>query len=285
MALVLDDTQLQASEPKKTSSDLGRIGQLMVRRTQDWVKSTVGKLSVLLKKIISCTSAHQHWKVRLELVELDDHLLSRCSQSLGECVGLLLEALVGAVNDEDPRVRERCAFIDILCSKKIRLLDTKTFNETFLLSCRCEVALREVSQRNRSCGSSSAQTFTDVLSENLHSLATSLPRLMRTSDDQKKLFVLNVFLGYIKVLGPLVSVVLNSGAHLERISRALMQVRLATIVSDHTSSSSFIGVCVLSLNKNPLQIFAHSFMTDTSKELLNQSSQNNSTTCLRIIFH
>ncbi|KAG8002893.1 TELO2-interacting protein 1-like protein [Nibea albiflora] len=195
VALVLDDTQLQASEPEKTSSDLGRIGQLMVRRTQDWVKSTVGKLSVLLKKIISCTSAHQHWKVRLELVELDDHLLSQCSQSLGECVGLLLEALVGAVNDEDPRVRERC-----------------------------EVALREVSQRNQSCGSSSAQTFTDVLSENLHSLATSLPRLMRTSDDQKKLFVLNVFLGYIKVLGPLVSVVLNSGAHLERISRALMQV-------------------------------------------------------------
>ncbi|KAE8293138.1 TELO2-interacting protein 1-like protein SMG10 [Larimichthys crocea] len=195
VALVLDDTQLQASKPEKTSSDLGRIGQLMVRRTQDWVKSTVGKLSVLLKKIISCTSAHQHWKVRLELVELDDHLLSRCSQSLGECVGLLLEALVGAVNDEDPRVRERC-----------------------------EVALREVSQRNQSCGSSSAQTFTDVLSENLHSLATSLPRLMRTSDDQKKLFVLNVFLGYIKVLGPLVSVVLNSSAHLERISRALMQV-------------------------------------------------------------
>lgn len=47
---------------------------------------------------------------------------------------------------------------------------------------------------------------------------------MRTSDDQKKLFVLNVFLGYLKVLGPLVSVVLNSAAHLDRISKALMQV-------------------------------------------------------------
>lgn len=107
-----------------------------------------------------------------------------------------------------------------------------------LLSCRCEVTLREVSQRNQSCSisditsksSTSAQTFTDVLSENLHSLATSLPRLMRTSDDQKKLFVLNVFLGYLKVLGPLVSVVLNSAVHLERISKALMQVMLATIL-------------------------------------------------------
>ncbi|XP_076596160.1 TELO2-interacting protein 1 homolog [Chaetodon auriga] len=194
VGLVMEDAQLQTSEPWKTpSADLGRIGQLVVRRTQDWVKSTVEKLSVLLKKIISCTSAHQHWRVRLEMVELDDHLLARCSQTLGECVGLLLEALVGAVNDEEPRIRKRC-----------------------------EVALRGVSQRNQS--SSSAQTFTDVLSENLHSLATSMPRLMRTSDDQKKLFVLNVFLGYLKVLGPHVSVVLNSAAHLERISKALMQV-------------------------------------------------------------
>ncbi|XP_060912827.1 TELO2-interacting protein 1 homolog [Labrus mixtus] len=201
VGLVLDDAQLQDAESNKTpSTELGRIGQLVVHRTKDWVKNTAVKLCVLLKKIIACTSAHQHWRVRLEMVELDDHLLDRCSQSLKQCVGPLLEALVGAVNDEEPRVRERC-----------------------------EVTLRAVSQRNQSCSSrgdksSTAQTFTDVLSENLHSLATSLPRLMRTSDDQKKLFVLNVFLGYIKLLGPLVSVVLNSAAHLERISKALMQV-------------------------------------------------------------
>nr|XP_046252563.1 TELO2-interacting protein 1 homolog isoform X2 [Scatophagus argus] len=205
VGLVMEDAQLQTSESCKTPSpDLGRIGQLVVQRTQDWVKSTAGKLSVLLKKIISCISAHQHWRVRLEMVELGDHLLARCSQSLGECVGPLLEALVGAVNDEEPRVRKRC-----------------------------EVALRDVSRRNQSSSnssdmtsesSSSTKTFTDVLSENLHSLATSLPRLMRTSDDQKKLFVLNVFLGYLKILGPLVSVVLNSAVHLERISKALMQV-------------------------------------------------------------
>uniref|UniRef100_A0A673BAE2 TELO2 interacting protein 1 n=1 Tax=Sphaeramia orbicularis TaxID=375764 RepID=A0A673BAE2_9TELE len=155
---------------------LGRIGQLVIHRTKEWVQSTAGKLCVLLKKIISCSLAHQHWRVRMGMVELSDHLLATCSQSLGECVGPLLEALVGAVNDEEPRVRQ------------------------------------------------SAQTFTSILSENLHTLATSLPRLMRTSEDQKKLYVLNVFLGYLKILGPLVSVVLNSAAHLERISKALMQV-------------------------------------------------------------
>ncbi len=47
---------------------------------------------------------------------------------------------------------------------------------------------------------------------------------MRTSDDQRKLFVLNVFLGYLKILGPRVDAVLTSAVHLERISKALMQV-------------------------------------------------------------
>lgn len=122
----MEDAQLQASKPNTTPSpDLGRIGQLVVHRTQDWVKATVGKLTVLLKKIISCTTAHQHWRVRLEMVELGDHLLARCSQSLGECVGLLMEALVGAVNDEEPRVRKRCDVILIL-NKNLITFDTRS---------------------------------------------------------------------------------------------------------------------------------------------------------------
>jgi len=108
VGLVMEDAQIQPGEPGKTpSADLGRIAQLTVRRTQAWVESTAGRLFVLLRKIISCTSSHQHWRVRLEMVELGDHLLARCSKSLGECVGPLLEALVGAVNDEEPRVRKR----------------------------------------------------------------------------------------------------------------------------------------------------------------------------------
>lgn len=202
VCLVMEDSQLQSPVPGKTPGlELGRIAQLLVQRTEEWVKSTAARLLVLLKKIISCTSAHQHWRVRLALVELADLLLERCAQSLADCVGPLLEALVGAVNDDEPRVRDRC-----------------------------ELVLRGVSQRNQQASGGDersrniSKTFTDVLSENLHSLCTSLPRLMRTSDDQKKLFVLSVFLGYIKLLGPLVSVVLSSAAHLERISKALMQV-------------------------------------------------------------
>lgn len=121
VGLVMEDDQLEASKAHAPPrQDLGRIGSLLVRRTEEWRKATAGKLSVLLKKIISCMSAHQHWKVRLEMVVLSDHLLARCSQSLGECVGLLLEALVGAINDEEPQVRKRCSVAFLTRTLKIK---------------------------------------------------------------------------------------------------------------------------------------------------------------------
>ncbi|KAK2886169.1 hypothetical protein Q8A67_017006 [Cirrhinus molitorella] len=185
--LVMADEQLQKTDSDEAAGDLGRVADLVVKRTPSWQKATSQRLAMVLQKIISCTSGHPHWRVRLELVNLSYFLLSQCSQSVGECVGPLLEALVGAVNDEEPEVKDRCS-----------------------------AALDEVAQKG--------QDFTDILSENLHSLVSSLPRVMRTSDDQRKLFVLNVFLGYLKILGPKVDAVLTSAVHLERISKALMQV-------------------------------------------------------------
>uniref|UniRef100_A0A8C1HUF6 TELO2-interacting protein 1 homolog n=1 Tax=Cyprinus carpio carpio TaxID=630221 RepID=A0A8C1HUF6_CYPCA len=192
VGLVMADEQLQKTDNDVAAGDLGRVGELVVKRTPSWCKATSQRLALVLQKIISCTSSHPHWRVRLELVNLSHFLLSQCSQSVGECVGPLLEALVGAINDEEPDVKRRC-----------------------------NAALDEVAQKGQTNG---GQDFTDVLSENLHSLASSLPRLMRTSDDQHKLFVLNVFLGYLKILGPKVDAVLTSAVHLERISKALMQV-------------------------------------------------------------
>lgn len=191
VGLVMADDQLQNAK-NVDLPELGRIGDLVVKRTPSWSKATCKRLALTLQKIISCTSAHQHWRVRLELVKLSDYLLTHCSQSLAECSGHLLESLVGAVNDEEPRVKDRCS-----------------------------AALDEVARRNQANG---GQALKDILSENLHCLASSLPRLMRTTDDKRKLFVLNVFLGYLKVLGPQVDLVLTSAAHLQRISKALMQV-------------------------------------------------------------
>ncbi|XP_027277054.1 TELO2-interacting protein 1 homolog [Cricetulus griseus] len=169
-----------------------RVAALMIHRETDWVKSTGDKLTILIKKIIECVSVHPHWKARLEVVELVEVLLLKCSQSLVECTGSLLKVLVGLVNDESPEVRAQC-----------------------------NTVLRRFAEQKVVVGS---RALADILSESLHALATSLPRLMNTQDDQGKFSTLSLLLGYLKLLGPKVHVILNSVAHVQRLSRALVQV-------------------------------------------------------------
>lgn len=169
-----------------------RVAQLMIHREAGWVKSTGDKLQILIKKIMDCVSVHPHWKARLELVEFVEVLLMKCTQSLVESTGPLLKVLVGLVNDESPEVQAQCSTV-----------------------------LRCLADQKVVVGS---RALADILSESLHSLATSLPRLMNTQDDQGKFSTLSLLLGYLKLLGPKVHVILNSVAHMQRLSRALVQV-------------------------------------------------------------
>ncbi|XP_006030541.2 TELO2-interacting protein 1 homolog [Alligator sinensis] len=194
VGFIMADEQLRKIPEKKEKPGVeqSRIADLMVHRGPDWVQSTADKLSLLIHKIVESSSVHQHWKVRLELVELAHHLMLKSSQSLVASVGQLLKALVGLVNDDSPKVQSRSS--EVLRS----------------------IAERKVITENRA--------LADVLSENLHSLATALPRLMTSQDDQGKLSTLNILLGSLKLLGSKMNIVLNSTAHLHRLSKALMQV-------------------------------------------------------------
>ncbi|NXO00447.1 TTI1 protein, partial [Rhinopomastus cyanomelas] len=194
IGLVMADTQL-ARVPKnkvKLPVEQSRLSELIVYRGHEWSKSTAQKLALLLHKIVEFSSVHPHWKVRLELVKLVQHLLSTCSQSLVDSFSQLLKALVGLVNDENSEVRSRCK--EVLQG----------------------VAEQGVVAQSRA--------LADILSENLHSLATALPRLMNSQDDTGKVSTLSLLLGYLKLLGPKINVVLNSVSHLHRLSKALMQV-------------------------------------------------------------
>ncbi|XP_045384558.1 TELO2-interacting protein 1 homolog isoform X1 [Lemur catta] len=193
VSFIMADEQLKRiSKVQEKPAVEHRVAELMVHREADWVKNTGDKLTILIKKIIECVSVHPHWKVRLELVGLVEDLLLRCSQSLVESAGPLLKALVGLVNDESPEVQAQC-------NKVLR-----------------HFADQQVVVGNKA--------FADILSESLHSLATSLPRLMNSEDDQGKFSTLSLLLGYLKLLGPKVNFVLNSVAHLQRLSKALIQV-------------------------------------------------------------
>ncbi|XP_010071675.1 PREDICTED: TELO2-interacting protein 1 homolog, partial [Pterocles gutturalis] len=194
VGLVMADEQL-ARIPKnreKLPVDQSRISELMVHRGPDWSKSTAEKLCLLLHKIVEFSSVHPHWKVRLELVELVHHLLRNCSRSLVDSFGHLLKALVGLVSDENSEVQSRCQ--EVLQG----------------------IAEQRIVAQSRA--------LADVLSENLHSLATALPRLMNSQDDTGKVSTLSLLLGYLKLLGPKINIVLNSVSHLHRLSKALMQV-------------------------------------------------------------
>uniref|UniRef100_A0A8C3J850 TELO2-interacting protein 1 homolog n=1 Tax=Calidris pygmaea TaxID=425635 RepID=A0A8C3J850_9CHAR len=197
VGLVMADAQL-ARIPKipknkeKLPVEQSRISELMVHRGPDWTKSTAEKLSLLLHKMVEFSSVHPHWKVRLELVELVNHLLRNCSRSLVDSFSHLLKALVGLVNDENSEIQSRC-------------------NEVLQ-----GIAEQGIVAQNRA--------LADVLSENLHSLSTALPRLMNSQDDMGKVATLSLLLGYLKLLGPKINTVLNSVSHLHRLSKALIQV-------------------------------------------------------------
>ncbi|NXX14830.1 TTI1 protein, partial [Podargus strigoides] len=194
VGLVMADVQL-ARIPKhkeKLPVEQSRISELMVHRGPEWSKSTAEKLCLLLQKMVEFSSVHPHWKVRLELVELVHHLLRNCSQSLVDSFSHLLKALVGLVSDENSEVQSRC-------------------NEVLQ-----GIAEQGIVAQSRA--------LADVLSENLHSLATALPRLMNSQDDTGKVSTLSLLLGYLKLLGPKINIVLNSISHLHRLSKALMQV-------------------------------------------------------------
>ncbi|NXD29663.1 TTI1 protein, partial [Spelaeornis formosus] len=194
VGLVMADKQL-ARIPKskeKLPVEHSRISELLIHRGPDWTKSTAGKLSLLLHKVVESSSVHPHWKVRLELVELVQHLLRNCSQSLVDSFSHLLKALVGLVNDENSEVQSRC-------NKVLQ-----------------GIAEQRIVAQNRA--------LADVLSENLHSLATALPRLMNSQDDMGKISTLSLLLGYLKLLGPRINIVLTSVSHLQRLCKALVQV-------------------------------------------------------------
>ncbi|XP_077729252.1 TELO2-interacting protein 1 homolog isoform X2 [Canis aureus] len=246
VSFIMADEQLERiSKVQPKPAVEHRVAELMVHREAKWVKNTSDKLTILIKKIIECVSGHPHWKVRLALIELVEALLLKCSQSLVGSAGPLLKALVGLVNDESPEVQAQC-------SKVLR-----------------HFADQKVVVGNRA--------FADILSENLHSLATSLPRLMSSQDDQGKFSTLSLLLGYLKLLGPRVNFVLNSVTHLQRLSKALIQVLELDVtdikvVEERCWNSGSLGASETAATqpRSPMQRRYFRFFTDERLFLLLQ---------------
>ncbi|XP_071805333.1 TELO2-interacting protein 1 homolog [Asterias amurensis] len=171
---------------------------LLIKRTQDWVESTAKKLDILIGQIVTL-STNPNWKIRTALVTFSEELLFSCKRSLSPSIPKLLEVLVSLVGDEYNEVASH--------SKRI----LSRFSEAHMRGTDGEEG-------------EDARPLVELLEDNLHSLMTSLPRIMRTSDDTCKLSTLNLVIGYLKLLGPRISSLLNSISHLRRLSLALIQI-------------------------------------------------------------
>ncbi|XP_073462640.1 TELO2-interacting protein 1 homolog [Aquarana catesbeiana] len=191
VSLVMSDESLaQVPEEKPHYPGLSiRVAELLVHRERYWVKNSASRLLIHLEKIAERCTADPHWKVRMALVDLAHVLIGSCWNSLEDATGSLLRILVGHINDDRPEIKEK--------SSK---------------------ALLEVGKDGQA-----SRTLGEVLSENLHSLAVTLPRLLSCQDDQGKLHTLALLLGYLQLLGPRLTFTLHSSAHLQRLSSALLQ--------------------------------------------------------------
>ncbi|XP_069120826.1 TELO2-interacting protein 1 homolog [Argopecten irradians] len=194
MRLVLDDVLVTESQSKtkhqghnvKANS---KLESLVVQRNTDWIKATGSKLAVIVKQVTKVRS-HSSWKVRLALVDWAGNMLLHCRGSLEESVSDLLAVLVGRLGDDYPKVATHSRQgLDKFAAS----LDGK--------QCR---------------------PLVEMLEENLYGLSMSLPRQMNTTDEEEKLFVVQLLVGYLELLGDQIDSLMLS--HGRKLLMSLVQV-------------------------------------------------------------
>ncbi|KAL3861032.1 hypothetical protein ACJMK2_007123 [Sinanodonta woodiana] len=218
VSLVMDDKLLDIARQKMAGQQEPvdeKLKGLIVERNSRWLSDTGSKLSVLVKQVGS-VRGHSNWRVRYGLVECAEHLLLHCTRSLKESVPQFLEILVSLIGDQYTNV----------AAESRRALEL--FNQS------------QTGEQERH--------LVEILEENLHKLTTSLPRQIRTAEEEQKLSILKLLAGYLTLLGSKVKSLLLSQPHLKRLSLALVQtleidcsdikiVEERTVITGHGASA------------------------------------------------
>ncbi|XP_054002777.1 TELO2-interacting protein 1 homolog [Hylaeus anthracinus] len=162
-------------------------------RTKEWFNASAIKLNVLMQQL-DVLKRHSHHKVRKELVEVIHLLLTTCSRNMKPNVMLLIEYLISLSEDEFTEIREEAE---------------KTLNQ---------INISYMQNTNM-------RPLVELLEENFYNLLTSLPRIIRRSDDNDQLSCLNQIAGYLKLLGEQrLPRIMMSAPHIRRLLLALVYV-------------------------------------------------------------
>ncbi|XP_071491313.1 TELO2-interacting protein 1 homolog [Diadema antillarum] len=198
VAMVMDDGLLaptkeatpQRDAATKPASDKGPQS-LLVEKSESWVRDSAAKLDMLIDKIVAMVTSRS-WKVRMALVSFAERLIMRTKSSMACSMSKLLEVLVNLTQDS----------YDQIASKSLTILRS--------------LAKQPLTAESR--------LLSELLEDGMHRLVTTLPRIIRTADDETKLSTVDVMTGYIKLLGHRLNCLLYSAPHLKRLSVALIQV-------------------------------------------------------------
>ncbi|XP_039278429.1 uncharacterized protein LOC111057381 [Nilaparvata lugens] len=159
-------------------------------RTEKWISEVSSKLEAVIQKIITESQSHKNHKVRLQLVEIIDLLLSSCVWNMRQSLRYMIEALIVLSQDE----------MDLISTKSKEALE----------------------KFSRLCSLGTGKEFLELVEENFYSFMSSFPRLVLKFGNNE-MILLN---GYLEVLGPFLPRVLSSDNHLTCLITCLTQAVL-----------------------------------------------------------
>ncbi|KAI7879663.1 ARM repeat-containing protein [Lichtheimia hyalospora FSU 10163] len=149
------------------------------QRTKEWYETIQQRLEEQLQTIIGGGGQHSEWRVRRAYVRFANKLLTQCTQTVNQCVPLLLKTMVLHYDDPYKQVAIECKM----------LVGELMTNAT-----------------------SPQLTIIPTLQSNLYTSLTSLPAcLISGGDEQDKSSAMALITGYILILGKHAESVLDKG--------------------------------------------------------------------------
>ncbi|XP_054267059.1 TELO2-interacting protein 1 homolog [Macrosteles quadrilineatus] len=186
-----------ASEPatlnhKVTCANItlwSRVVVMMMDDTQsdahaDWLTETAQKLTPVTEAVLRAQT-HSSWQVRRDLALAMHNLLSVCSKNLSGSVGSLVCGLIVLSEDEMTQVSTP-AHEGLTQLSAVFLLDT-------------------------------GQPLLQLIESAFYSLLTRAPRIMQGTDERSQHICLRLLVGYLRLQGPTLPQVLDSGPFLNRL--------------------------------------------------------------------
>ncbi|KAL7301651.1 hypothetical protein TKK_0005657 [Trichogramma kaykai] len=206
IALVMDDALEDFNSDSKSKDinelikakdekDIEKIKTLMdkTQKTKEWYTEIDCKIKTLFVELDKITR-HSHFKVRKELAEGVTRILLNCSKNMQSCFQILLEILITLSEDENSQVSD-------VATQSLQSIQEKCIQDANM------------------------KTAAEMVEENLFSLLTQMPRIIRTSDSSVQLVWLNRLAGYLKVLGKSrLTRMLLSTAHLKKLLLTMIYV-------------------------------------------------------------